>query len=58
MSVRHVLLGAALLSVFAVVATGQQKTPNVRIYVTPLGRLLLAEPADLQSRLKGIHRDF
>jgi hypothetical protein len=32
--------------------------PNVRIYVTPFGRLLSAEPADLQSRLKGMHRDF
>ena len=32
--------------------------PNVRIYVSPFGRLLSAEPADLQTRLKGMHRDF
>jgi len=32
--------------------------PNVRIYVTPFGRLLSAEPADLQARLKGMHKDY
>lgn len=29
--------------------------PNVRIYVAPTGRILLTEPADLPSRLRGFH---
>ena len=28
---------------------------NVRIYVTPLGRLLQTEPADLAARVKAFH---
>jgi hypothetical protein len=29
--------------------------PNVRIYVAPTGRILMTEPADLQTRLRGFH---
>ena len=29
--------------------------PDVRIYISPLGRLLRTEPADLAARLKVIH---
>ena len=29
--------------------------PTVRIYVTPLGRVVETEPADLESRVKALH---
>ena len=29
--------------------------PTVRIYVTPLGRVVETEPADLEARLKALH---
>jgi hypothetical protein len=29
--------------------------PSVRIYVAPTGRILMTEPADLATRLRGFH---
>jgi hypothetical protein len=43
---------------FAYQGTRVPGAPNVRIHVSPMGKLLKVEPADLASRLKSMRRDF
>ena len=40
---------------FAFGSTQIPGAPTVRIYVTPLGRVVQTEPADLEARLKALH---
>jgi hypothetical protein len=40
---------------FAFTPTRIPGAPNVRVYVSPFGRVLLTEPADLPARLSAFH---
>ncbi len=43
---------------FAYSGTRIPGTPTVRIFVSPLGKLLQVDPPNLQARMKGMRRDF